>query len=176
MAPEPQKPIDEVVSELGRYPIDAFDFLREGLKFTVENVHGEPSQLARQVHEWMVRRDISIDTLTELYEASDLPRRVTEAIEKIGGPEGLNRHVSGQQLCQGLRDFARNRWGLLAPTVLYRWNIRKTEDFGRMVFALVDNDYLQKQPDDRIDDFQDVFDFNQAFDDGFAFDTDDPEL
>ena len=43
------------------------------------------------------------------------------------------------------------------------------------VFALVDNDYLQKQPNDRIDDFQDVFDFNQAFNDGFAFDAADPE-
>jgi len=52
---------------------------------------------------------------------------------------------------------------LLARTVLSRWNVRRTVDFGRIVFALVDNGYMQKTEDDTLEDFRDVFDFKSAF-------------
>ena len=77
--------------------------------------------------------------------------------------ESLNRHVTGQQLCLALRDTALKRWGLMARSVLARWNINSTEDIGRIVFALVENGWLQKQPDDSIEDFDHVFDFAQSF-------------
>lgn len=73
-------------------------------------------------------------------------------------------HVTGQQLCQGLRDLAIERWGMLAGTVLRRWGITGTMDFGRIVFALVQNQLLSKTEQDSIDDFRDVFDFRTAFD------------
>src|SRR5689334_20631101 len=60
-------------------------------------------------------------------------------VKKIHGemrdPE-KSRHVSGQDLCEGLREFALTEWGMLARTVLRRWNINSTMDFGRIVFAL----------------------------------------
>ncbi len=74
-----------------------------------------------------------------------------------------SRHVSGQQLCYGLRDFALQEYGLMARTVLKYWGIRNSLDFGRMVFALVEADLLQKTEEDRIEDFEDVFDFAEAF-------------
>ena len=74
-----------------------------------------------------------------------------------------SRHVSGQQLCYGLRDFAIQEYGLMARTVLKYWGIRNSLDFGRMVFALVEADLLQKTEQDRIEDFEDVFDFADAF-------------
>src|SRR5689334_22870804 len=55
-----------------------------------------------------------------------------------------SRHVSGQQLCQGLREFALMQWGLLARTVLSQWNITSTADFGRIVFAMIDGGRMQK--------------------------------
>ena len=70
-----------------------------------------------------------------------------------------NRHVSGQQLCQGLREFALMQWGLLAGTVLRHWNITSTLDFGRIVFALIEVGHMQRQDDDTLDDFRDVYDF-----------------
>lgn len=73
------------------------------------------------------------------------------------------RHVSGQQLCLGLRDFAIKRYGRLARAVLHRWNIRKTDDFGRIVFAMIDEGILRKTPDDSLEDFANVFDFDEAF-------------
>jgi uncharacterized repeat protein (TIGR04138 family) len=78
--------------------------------------------------------------------------------------EGVNRHVRGQQLCEGLRDYALSQWGLLARTVLARWNITSTLDFGRIVFAMVENDLMQKTDEDSIEDFRGVFDFKTAFD------------
>jgi uncharacterized repeat protein (TIGR04138 family) len=60
-------------------------------------------------------------------------------------------------------DLALEQWGLLAPVVLRHWGIRSTKDFGRMVFALVDHGLLQKQPDDDIRDFENVYDFETAF-------------
>ncbi|MFO0839648.1 MAG: Minf_1886 family protein [Phycisphaerae bacterium] len=77
-------------------------------------------------------------------------------------PEGA-RHVSGAQLCQGLRDLAIRQWGPLALDVLQRWGVRRTRDFGEMVFLLVSVGFLGKQDEDRIEDFDDVYDFSEAF-------------
>src|SRR4051794_14788293 len=76
----------------------------------------------------------------------------------------VSRHVSGPQLCEGLRDYALGQWGLLARTVLRRWNITSTLDFGRIVFALVDAGHMQKTDDDTLEDFKAVYEFRPAFD------------
>ena len=70
------------------------------------------------------------------------------------------RHVDGPALCQGLREHALRSYGSLAREVLRRWGISNTRDFGEMVFFLVEHDFLQKTADDRLSDFNDVFDFN----------------
>lgn len=74
-----------------------------------------------------------------------------------------DRHISGQQLCLGLRDYAIERWGLLAPAVLEHWHIRRTDDFGRIVFAMVEHGVLSKTEEDTLEDFRAVFDFDEAF-------------
>lgn len=74
-----------------------------------------------------------------------------------------SRHVSGQQLCLGLRDYAIDRYGPLARTVLSRWGIRKTEDFGRIVFDMIDAGIMRRTEDDSIEDFMNVYDFEEAF-------------
>jgi len=73
------------------------------------------------------------------------------------------RHVSGQELCLGLRDWAIKCFGPLARTVLESWGIRRTEDFGKIVFALVDVGLLRKTDEDNQEDFRGVFDFDDAF-------------
>jgi uncharacterized repeat protein (TIGR04138 family) len=73
------------------------------------------------------------------------------------------RHVGGRELCEGLRDLAIQRWGMLAGVVLERWNITSTMDFGRIVFALVDSGWLSKTESDVLDDFKNVYDFRAVF-------------
>ncbi len=75
-----------------------------------------------------------------------------------------SRHVTGKELLEGIRDYALEQFGALARTVLNYWGIYKTIDFGNIVFALVEVGVLRKQPDDKIEDFKDVYYFKQAFD------------
>ena len=88
-------------------------------------------------------------------------------VKKIHGDEAkpdINRHVDGRQLSEGLRDYALHKYGFLAGTVLRRWNITCTHDFGKMVFILIVNQVLSKTDNDTEDDFRDVYDFAAAFD------------
>jgi uncharacterized repeat protein (TIGR04138 family) len=78
-------------------------------------------------------------------------------------PPEAPHHVSGQQLCMGLRALALGHWGPLARAVLSSWNIRATRDFGEMVFLLIELGLMGKQDSDRIEDFDDVYDFEKAF-------------
>ncbi len=76
---------------------------------------------------------------------------------------GERRHVTGQELLEGIRDLARERFGMMAPAVFNAWGIRKTEDFGRAVFNLVEAKVLSKRPEDSLEDFREGFDFATAF-------------
>lgn len=78
-------------------------------------------------------------------------------------PEDESRHVTGQDLCIGLRSFAVEQYGSLARLVLTRWGIRRTRDFGKIVFALVEGGLMRTTEDDSIEDFEEVFDFDEAF-------------
>jgi len=118
----------EILAKAGPYPLEAYQFIQDGLRFTV-----------RQVHE---------------QRAED---------HGLGGPPATE-HVSGQQLCMGLRDFAIDQYGLLARLVLARWCILRTDDFGRMVFAMIAAGALSKTQQDSPEDFRSVFDFAEAFD------------
>jgi uncharacterized repeat protein (TIGR04138 family) len=73
------------------------------------------------------------------------------------------RHISGRELCEGLRALASSSWGPLARVVLERWGIRRTRDFGEMVYFLIGLGLLGKQDEDRIEDFDDVYAFDEAF-------------
>ena len=73
------------------------------------------------------------------------------------------RHISGQELADGVRRLALERFGPMARMVLEHWGIHATEDVGGVVFALVEQGILIKQDGDRPEDFADVFDFEEAF-------------
>lgn len=77
------------------------------------------------------------------------------------------RHVSGRELCEGVRQFARLEYGLLAATVLRTLGIRKTGDVGSLVFNLIDAGVLAKQDSDSPADFEDVFDLEAGLRDGY---------
>ena len=97
-------------------------------------------------------------------------RGLSHTVQKIHGTvvdPDASRHVSGQQLCEGLRELALSQWGLLARTVLRRWSITSTVDFGRIVFALIQVGQMQKTEDDSLEDFRGIYDFKTAFESGY---------
>lgn len=119
---ENDKTLQEIVDDVGVYHLDAYQFVQDGLSYTVTQIYGN------------------------------------------GTDPHARGHVSGQQLCLGLRDFALQRWGLLAGTVLRRWGVTSTMDFGRIVFAMIASGQLHKTENDSVEDFRNVYDFRTAFD------------
>lgn len=73
------------------------------------------------------------------------------------------RHVSGQELLAGLRDYALSQYGPMTKTLLNEWNIRTCEDFGEIVFNMVEGGLLSKTKTDTRDDFKPGFNFDEAF-------------
>jgi len=73
------------------------------------------------------------------------------------------RHVTGKELCEGLRELAVDEFGVLAHTVLASWGIHRTEDFGEIVFNLIAAGLFGKTETDSREDFADVYDFANAF-------------
>lgn len=74
------------------------------------------------------------------------------------------RHVTGQELLDGIRRYAIEQFGPLARTVLEHWGVYATEDFGNMVFNMIDAKLLSKTEEDSIEDFKDIYDFKSVFD------------
>jgi uncharacterized repeat protein (TIGR04138 family) len=72
-------------------------------------------------------------------------------------------HVSGIQLAHGLRDYAINQYGALASRVLSHWGISQTQDFGNIVFNMIEKNLLSKTAEDSLLDFEAVYDFKAAF-------------
>ena len=80
-------------------------------------------------------------------------------------------HVSGQTLCEGLRQLAAEKWGRMAMLVLNTWGLKTTRDFGEIVYMMIQHKWMSAQPADKIDDFDNVYDFTTVFKDGFRFDS-----
>ena len=83
----------------------------------------------------------------------------------IGKPakDDAPRHVTGQQLLEGIREFALQQYGPMTMTVLETWGIHRCEDFGDIVFNMVDNSLLAKTEQDSREDFKGGYDFEEAF-------------
>ena len=91
-------------------------------------------------------------------------RQAHGELDETAGEEAREgRHVTGRDLCHGLREYAVQQYGLLARTVLRRWKISSSEDFGHIVFAMVDAGMMHKTDEDSMADFTGIYDFTEAF-------------
>jgi uncharacterized repeat protein (TIGR04138 family) len=82
------------------------------------------------------------------------------------------RHVTGQELCEAIRQYALRQFGFMAKTVLNSWGVQKTGDFGDIVFNLLRIGHMRKTKHDRREDFDNIYDFDTAFEQGFRFTPD----
>jgi uncharacterized repeat protein (TIGR04138 family) len=80
-------------------------------------------------------------------------------------------HITGPELLEGIRQFALETFGLLTLTVFHRWGIYETNDFGRIVFELIDRGELRKTDRDQLSDFFAVYDFEDVFDRDYRINT-----
>jgi len=78
-------------------------------------------------------------------------------------------HVSGQTLCEGIKDLALQKWGRLANLVLNVGGVHTTHDLGEIVYLMIDHKWMSAQPEDSIEDFDDIFDFRTELRDRYCF-------
>ena len=79
----------------------------------------------------------------------------------------LKRHVSGKELLEGIKLLLMEKFGPLTMLVLRHWGVASTEDFGNIVFNLVEKRVLSKTEEDQLEHFKDVFDFDLVFNKGY---------
>jgi uncharacterized repeat protein (TIGR04138 family) len=72
-------------------------------------------------------------------------------------------HVRGPVLCDGVRQHALDQFGPMVPTLMEFWGLRSTRDIGEIVFLLIAEKAFSASPEDCLDDFENVFDFQEAF-------------
>ena len=77
--------------------------------------------------------------------------------------KGAKQHLSGKEVSLALRDYALLEFGPMALFVLNEWGLHKTEDFGNLVYNLINAAVFTKTTADKREDFNNVFDFHDAF-------------
>lgn len=130
---DPSHPIAKLLKEDRRYKIDAYAFVFEALNFA----HSQLGMGAER----------SADAEEE-----------EEEVEEPS-PKEAERHLTGQQLCEAIRQYALEQYGYMAQCVLNSWGVKSTSDFGEIVFNLIGIGQMRKTSDDRREDFDNVFDF-----------------
>ena len=93
--------------------------------------------------------------------------KATNPQELDDDERGPQQHVTGQELCEAIRQYAIDQYGYMAKTVLNCWGIHSTGDFGEIVFSLIRIGKMRKTRDDRREDFDDVYCFDTAFQNEF---------
>ena len=77
------------------------------------------------------------------------------------------KHVTGEELLSGIRELLLEKFGPMTLSVLRHWGVKKTEDFGNIVFNLVSNKVLSRTEEDTVESFKDGYDFKEAFGAGY---------
>lgn len=114
--------------------------------------------------EEIVERIVALDPRYHR-EAYDFLREALDFTQKLAAREKdeRERHVTGQQLLEGVRGFALKEYGPMAQMVLAEWGIHRGEDIGELVFNLIEHRILKKTSTDSREDFKGSYDFETAF-------------
>ena len=141
------KRIAQIARLDGRYKVDAYLFVQQSLAF---------AQLQRG--QYQRGSSASEDSSNEDPPSEDTPGEDTPEITAPSDP-----HLTGQELCRAIRIYAHELYGLLAKSVLNSWGVKRTGDFGEIVYKLIEIGEMTKSDSDQREDFDEVFDFAEAF-------------
>jgi uncharacterized repeat protein (TIGR04138 family) len=138
--------IYQLVKQDPRYPAEAYHFIREAMSYAADlfELGGNPES---------EQHDPTPDEMLDLQSDMRMARR--------------ERHLSGQQLCEAIRQYALNQFGYMAHVVLQNWGIDRTDCFGDIVYNMIDIGLMKKSSRDKKSHFNNVFDFAEEFDTKF---------
>ena len=130
---EISNPLFQLMEQDDRYKPEAYEFVRSALAYA---------------HDVMELGQITPEKLAELKQDDEIPEEA---------------HLTGQQLCEAIRQLSLIQFGFMAKTVLNNWGIHETLDFGELVYNMIEAGMMKKSQSDSKTDFANVFDFKTAF-------------
>jgi uncharacterized repeat protein (TIGR04138 family) len=133
---DPSHPLAKLLKNDKRYKFEAYAFVFESLNYAQEKM------------------GLGQEHSTEEEEAPPVTK------SKEG--RKVERHMTGQQLCEAIRQYALEQFGLMAKAVLNSWGVHNTGDIGNIVFNLIEIGQMRKTKQDTREDFDNVFDFDAA--------------
>lgn len=149
-------PLIQLLCEDRRYKLEAYQFVRQGLAYAQEvlgmgvesSAAPQPGQTPRKPKKTSKKKEAIAGQ--------------AQAADSAAPRQQVIRHVTGQDLSHALRRYAHDQYGLLAKPVLKSWGIQATADFGEIVYNLIKIGEMTKSEADRREDFDNVYDFQQA--------------
>ncbi len=159
LSPEDCKQIVEMARERRRFTPEAYLFVFHALRYAQEELgYGAAGP-------------------SEQPAAAESPsgREGEASSEEVAAETLVEKHITGQQLCEAMRQLALREFGYMAQTVLKCWGITRTGDFGDMVYHLIELGLMKKTERDRREDFEEVFDFDAGLSHGFRIEVSDEE-
>ena len=129
----------QLVTQDPRFPVEAYWFVREALAFAADSMELESEGFD----------DSEVEIEAQMHRA----RR--------------ERHLTGQQLCEAIRQYSLNQFGYMAKVVLKNWNIDKTDCFGDIVYNMISAGLMKKSSRDKRAHFNNVYSFDEVFETNF---------
>lgn len=109
------------------------------------------------------KEDGRFDKAAYTFVRDGLEFAVKELKKRDSARAKVSKHVTGQELAEGLRAYALDQFGPLAKTVLNAWGVSETIHFGDIVYNFIEYNVFSKTDADRREDFADVYRFDEAF-------------
>ena len=128
----PQERFEELIRSDPRFHSEAYKFVYDALDYTVRLKYSDPDE----------------DTASEP-STGEILTYETDLDDALP----CSQHVTGHDLLEGLRLFALEEFGCMAATVFDAWGVRRSDDFGEIVFNLVAHGLMGKQESDSKADF-----------------------
>ena len=89
----------------------------------------------------------------------------------VGDRLDETHHISGPELLEGVRALGLRQYGPMAPVVFRHWGLKSTDDFGRIVFEMIERGEMRKSERDQLSDFHAVYAFDDAFSENYRIDV-----
>jgi uncharacterized repeat protein (TIGR04138 family) len=130
-----------------RFKREAYDFVFESLDYAQNRLH-----LGQEC----------LNEPTSDLEGFDIDEEENLHFQDDEG--SIGKHITGQDLSEAARMYATEMYGFMAKVVLNNFGIHSTGDFGEIVYNLIKIGRMRKTAQDCREDFDDVYDFETAFD------------
>lgn len=167
----PTHPLAELLRRDQRYHFESYLFVFDALRYAQERLNMGRAITSPITQDSDDESNLAADFEGEFDDDNPFDDELGDGLgeklaELASEPE---RHVTGQDLCEAIRQYALAQYGLLARSVLGHWGVHSTDDFGEIVFNLIDIGQMRKTDSDRREDFANVYDFAEALTDGVVF-------